>query len=166
MYQHAKNQFIYSICSFSDTVNFRVPLPDWPHQFLAMFTHKIFNVHPKNFKSSFNLCEIVPACKKLVQSVLSWDTVKFRFQRPDWPHSFFTIPHQKLFNQLLIFVNLYQHAKNEAASLICSGEMLDLKILLSEWLRGFRPISHKDFFQIKDLCRKTTNNINFHYRKH
>ena len=36
---------------------------------------------------------------------------------------------QKIFDQLLIFVNLYQYAKNEAVSLICSGEIADLKIL-------------------------------------
>ena len=27
----------------SDTVNFRVPSPDWPHPFLTMLTPKIFN---------------------------------------------------------------------------------------------------------------------------
>ena len=59
------------------------------------------------------------------------------------------MPNQKIFNQLLIFVNLYQYAKNEAVSLICSGKMLDLKILQSDWLRAFRPISQEqDFFQI------------------
>ena len=30
------------------------------------------HVHPQNFQSSFNLCEIVAACKKLVQSVLAF----------------------------------------------------------------------------------------------
>ena len=39
---------------------------------------------------------------------------------------------QKFFNPLLIFVNLYQHAKNEAGLSICTGDMLDLKILQSE----------------------------------
>ena len=39
------------------------------------------------------------------------------------------ISNQKIFYQLLIFVNLYQHAKNEAVLLISSGEKVDLKIL-------------------------------------
>ena len=43
------------------------------------------------------------------------------------------MPDQKLFNQLLIFVNLYQRAKTEVIS-ICSEKMLDLKILQPEWL--------------------------------
>ena len=60
------------------------------------------------------------------------DTVNFRVQTPDWPHPFLTMPYQKIFNQILIFVNLYQHAKIEAVSSICSGQMVDLKILQSE----------------------------------
>ena len=37
--------------------------------------------------------------------------------------------HPKNFDQHLIFVNLYKHAKNEDISSICSGEIVDLKIL-------------------------------------
>ena len=32
---------------------------------------------------------------------------------------------QKIFDQLLIYVNLYQNAKNQAISFICSGDMAD-----------------------------------------
>ena len=72
------------------------------------------------------------------------------------------MPHQKLFSQLLIFLNLYQHAKNEAVSLICYGKMLDLKILQSEWLRAFWPISQEQhFLQLEDLYRNMVNNIHF-----
>ena len=56
------------------------------------------------------------------------------------------MPNQKIFTQLLSFVNLYQHAKNEAVSLICSGEIIDLKILQSDWLRAFRPKSQEQNF--------------------
>ena len=51
------------------------------------------------------------------------------------------MPDQKNFDQLLIFVNLYHHAKNEAVSSICSGEKGDLKILQSDWSRAFWPIN-------------------------
>ena len=72
---------------------------------------------------------------------------------------------RKIFNHLLIFLILYQNAKNEAASSICSGEMADLKILQSEWLRALWPTSQEQHFsQTKDLCRNIANNINFHYR--
>ena len=54
---------------------------------------------------------------------------------------------QTIFDQLLIFVNLYQHAKNEAVSSIGSGQIIDLKILQSDWLRAFWPIpQEQDFF--------------------
>ena len=33
--------------------------------------------------------------------------------------------HQKTFDQFLVYVNLYQHAKNQAISLIYSGDMVD-----------------------------------------
>ena len=33
--------------------------------------------------------------------------------------------HQKIFDQVLIYVNLYPHVKNQVISLICSGDMID-----------------------------------------
>ena len=53
------------------------------------------------------------------------------------------MPNQKIFNQLLIFANFYQHAENEAVSSICSGEIVHLKIMQSDWLRAFWPISQE-----------------------
>ena len=70
--------------------------------------------------------------KQFIPSVHSTDTVKFRVQRPDWPHPFLTMSNQKIFNRPVIFVNLYQHAKKEVLSSIRSGEILDLKILQSD----------------------------------
>ena len=120
---------VYAICSFWDTDNFRVPWPDWPHPFLIMLIQKVFDQllifvnlyqHVKN--QLFNLfvlkIQSILICmilyqNQLIPSVHSSDTVSFRDQRPDWPHSFLTMSNQKIFDQLLIFVNLYQHAKNE-----------------------------------------------------
>ena len=31
----------------------------------------------------------------------------------------------KIFDQLLFYVNLYQHVKTQAISLICTGDMVD-----------------------------------------
>ena len=43
----------------------------------------------------------------------------------------------------------YKHAKNETALSICSGEIVHLEILKSDWLRGFWPISQEqDFSQM------------------
>ena len=49
------------------------------------------------------------------------------------------MPNEKISQQLLVLVSLYQHAKSEAVSLNCSGEIDDLKILQSDWLTVFRP---------------------------
>ena len=55
--------------------------------------------------------------------------------------------------------------RNEAVALNYSGGIDDLKILQSDWLRAFWPISQeKDFSQTLDLCRNIANNTNFHYR--
>ena len=70
--------------------------------------------------------------------------------------------HPKLFNQLLISMNMYQHAKNHAISSFCCKDLIDLKILQSDWLRTFWFISQEtDFSQVWDLYKNTTNNINF-----
>ena len=59
------------------------------------------------------------------------------------------MPNQKKFNQLLIFVNLYQHAKNETVASIYSRKIIDLKYLQSHWLTAFWPISQEqDFSQL------------------
>ena len=72
---------------------------------------------------------------------------------------------QKFFVQFFIFVNLYRHAKNEAVSLIYSGEMVVLEILQSDWLGEFWSIyQEQDFPKTYDLCRNTANNMNFRYR--
>ena len=45
--------------------------------------------------------------------------------------------------------------KNEAVSSICSGEIVDLKILQSDWLRAFWPISQKQDFSQYGICAGT-----------
>ena len=73
------------------------------------------------------------------------------------------MPNQKIFNQLLIYMNFYQHVKNEAVLSICCGEIVDWEILQSHWLTAFWSISQKqDFSQY--LGRITANNITSHYR--
>ena len=56
-------------------------------------------------------------------------------------------------------MNLHQYAKNQAFSSFCSRDIVNLKILQSDWLRAFWPISQKP-----DLCKNTANIIKFLYR--
>ena len=122
-----KNQLISSV-HFKNTVNFWVLWPDWSDPFLTMPTQKISNY----------LLVCVDFCRlskiQLLQTIHSWDKVNFRFLQPDWPHQFWTrhCPHPFLtrhtkifFDQLLIYVNSYQCAKNRAIWLICSGDRVD-----------------------------------------
>ena len=69
------------------------------------------------------------------------------------------MPDQKKFDKSLIFVSLYQHAKNEAVSSFCSGEMVDLKIQQSDWLRAFWPISQEQDFSPKYMICAGTHQI-------
>ena len=62
-------------------------------------------------------------------------------------------------------MNLYQYAKNQAFSSFCSRDIVNLKILQSDWLTAFWPISQEpDFSQVWDLCKNTANIIKFLYR--
>lgn len=47
-----------------------------------------------------------------------------RMTKPNCDHA-----HPKLFNQLLIFMNLFQNAKSQAISSFCSRCIVDLKIM-------------------------------------
>ena len=75
---------------------------------------------------------------------------------------FFTMSNQKIFDQLLIFVNFYQHAKKKAASSIWFWRDTWFKnpaIWLAE--RTLASISRTKFFQNnQDLTKNTANNIN------
>ena len=51
--------------------------------------------------------------------------------------NFLTMPTKQFFDQPLVYVNLYQHAKNQAISLICFGNIVDKKILQSDLLSTF-----------------------------
>ena len=80
------------------------------------------------------------------------------------------IPISQLFNfsifqniiQLLISLNLYQHAKNQAFSSFRSKDIIYLKILQSNWSKTFLTniLGTKIF---KDFSKHTAININFHY---
>ena len=62
-------------------------------------------------------------------------------------------------------MNLHQDAKNQAFLSICSRDLVDLKILQSDWPRAFWPISQEpDYPQTWNLCKDTANKINFYYR--
>ena len=79
---------------------------------------------PKIIESTFTFPEFVQACKKTVyqrQQILeSGDqTGHINF----WP-----CPPKKIFDNLLIFVNLYQHAKNQFIPSVHSSDTVNFKV--------------------------------------
>ena len=114
LYQHAKNQFTPTVHS-----------PDSQFQsHITRLTTPIFDhAHPKNFKSAYDLCGFMSACKKSVHSICPFWRYS-QFQSPDTRLAT-PMPNQKKFDQHFIFENLYQHAKN-----MLSGEIF----VLEKWL--------------------------------
>ena len=120
---------------------------------------------PKIIEITFSFLQFAPEYKISVHSIYhSWDTVSFRVLWQDWPHPFMTMSTQKVFDQLLIYMNLYQLDK--------SGYFIHLfwrygwlKNLAIWWLRTFWPISQEQkFSQIWYFCRNIASNTSFHYR--
>ena len=70
-------------------------------------------------------CELAQTCKISVHSIYPFLTyIQFQIPVTRLAKPISDLPNQKIFDQLLISVNLYQHAKNRAISLICSGDWL------------------------------------------
>ena len=65
------------------------------------------------------------------------ETANFRVLWPDWPHPFFSILTQKIFDQLLIFLNLYQHAKNQFIPSVHSSDKSNFKVPSHDWSHPF-----------------------------
>ena len=104
LYQYPQNQLLYL---FLFTIQ---SILESHHQ----TSHTHFSPCPpteifKHFLICMNLYQNTK--NQLIPSLHSSDIVNFRVQRPNWPHSFLTIPKQKNFYQLFFFLNLYQHAK-------------------------------------------------------
>ena len=130
------------------------------HLFIFQIQSVLESHHHTRFfiLSSQNIFNYLLICVNLYQhaknqvspSVHSWDTQSI-WSPEIWLATaiFWPCPTKTLYEQLSIFMNLHLHAKNEAVSSICSREIVDFKILLSDWLRVFWPISHEqDFSQI------------------
>ena len=87
---------------------------------------------------------------------MSWDQSGHTHFRP-YPPKYFSMN----FYFPWICINMQ---KNQTFSSICSRDIVDLKILQSDWPRAFWPISQEIYSQVWDLCNNTINNINFFCR--
>ena len=92
---------------------------------------------------------------------------------PEWSYSVLTMHTQILFNQILLSsicidmqkIKLFFLQRYRRYAYFSSTAIVHLKIMQSDWTRGFCLISQEsNFSRIWDLCRNLANNINFHYR--
>ena len=82
--------------------------------------------HPKIIEKTFSFPGFSPTCRKSVHSINSFLKQPMLEFCDQTGHTHFLImPIQNILDQLLIYVDLYQHAKNQAISLICSGYIVD-----------------------------------------
>ena len=68
-----------------------------------------------------------------MQKTSMLETSNFIVPWPDWPHPSLTMPTQKNCDQLLIFVNLYQHAKNQFIPSVHSSDTVNFKVPSHDW---------------------------------
>ena len=90
---------------------------------MPIFDH----AHPKIIEINFSFLEFASVCKKSVHFIyliLEIQSILESHDQTGQAH-FLTTPAQKNFDQLLFYLTLYEHAKNQAISLICSGDMID-----------------------------------------
>ena len=105
---------------------------------------------PKIVKVTFSFLNLYQHTKnQFILFISPWHTTNFRVLGKECPH-----PTPIFFNQLVIFMNLYQHAKNQAFSSSCSRDVVDLKILQSDWPRAFWPIAQEPDFSQNRICAR------------
>ena len=87
--------------------------------------------------------------------VHSSDTVNFKVPSNDWPHPFLTMPAPKIFNHLLICLNLYQHAKNQSIPLVYSWDTVNFRVKRPHWPYPLSTIPNQKFstnFEFLWIC--------------
>ena len=82
-----------------------------------------------------------------MQKTSMLETANFRATWPNWPHPFLTMPTQNYFDQLLIWVNLHQHAKNQFIPSVHSSDTVSVKVPSHDWPNPFLIMWNPKTFQ-------------------
>ena len=71
------------------------------------------------------------------------------------------MPTQKIFDQLFIFVNLYQHAKNQFISSVHSSDTVSFKVPSHDWPQPFLTMQAPKTFKLifMKLCQHAKNKL-------
>ena len=112
----------------------------------------------KIIKVTFKCPEFLSIQQKSAYSIDSF----LRYSQCSCPVARVTIP---IFHHTHANMNLHQCAKNQAFSSFGSRDIVNIKILQSDWLRASWSISQEpDFSQVWNLCKNTANIIKYLYR--
>ena len=125
--------------------------------------HTIFDhAHPKIIESTFSSPEFPPACKKPFHSIYSF----LRYCQ-------FLSPVTRLATPIFEHVQHKRFFINFKCMGICITSKKSRNFIPLFWRYGWlnnpaiwlaeNILAHIKFFHIWDLCRNTSNNINFHY---
>ena len=71
---------------------------------------------------------------------------------PDRPQPFLTVPAPKIFNQFLIFTNLYQHAKIQFIPSVITWDTVNVRVLSPDWLHPFFTTPTPNIFNHLLIC--------------
>ena len=106
--------------------------------------------NPNIIKVTFGFSEFLSTYQKSVRSIISF----LRYSQFQNPETRVATPTPIFFDQLLISMNLDQNSKNQAFSLFCSRDTIDLKIMQSDWQRAFWHISQEPGFSQYGICAR------------
>ena len=131
----ASKKSVYSICSFLRYSQIKSPM--------TRLDTLIFD-HDHDQLLILWICTNMQ--KSVIPSVISSDMVSFRVLSPDWPDPFLTMPTPKIFNHLLICINLYQHAKNQLILFIHSWDTVSFRVPRPYWPHLFLTVPNQKMF--------------------
>ena len=97
-----------------------------------LVTPNFDHAHPKKFWLVFNFCESVSTCKKSVYSESSFFRYS-QFSITRLAKHIFGNVHPKIFNHLLICVNLCQHVKTQLISFVHSWDTASFRVQGPDW---------------------------------
>ena len=119
----------------------------------------------KNHEMTFSFPEFASACKISVQSIYSFlrNSQLVRALWPDEACSFLTMSTQNVFDQLLIYVSLHQHAK-KSYLFILEIRLIKMSYNLIGWEHFDPYLRKRKCSLIRNLCSSISNEITFHYR--
>ena len=132
-------------------INWSCPIPTTPNFLFFFITDNCYANIKIIYYFILDLCLTIESCNLIGQQHLATP-------EPDHTQS-------KWYYKMFPWINLSKHTKNEGNFSTRSWDTANLKILQSDWLRAFLPISQElELFQVWNFHREVHNDERFHFR--